>query len=539
MISHISIRNFAIIENTEISFYDGLNVITGETGAGKSIVIEAISLALGSRADTAFVRSGRDKAVIQLVSSSCGEEMIITREISAAGKSLCKINGEIVTLAQLSRTCKEIADIHGQYDHQSLLNQENHINILDSYDSKAVSRLKAEVQSLFSKYNETKNKLAGITANHEDNLNKRGFMRYELDEIRKAGLAKGEDETLKNEISLLQNSEKIYQNLSNAYEISYAGVNSSLDGLKKSLSMLLEIGGYSKEISGVAEEFQEAYYKLEDLCRDIRNIRDRISFSEEDLEAALSRLDLIDSLKRKYGGSIEKALKYAEDIEDRLSYIENIDEAKESLSMELGTLEADLKRSSEELSALRKDCAKELERQILSELMELNFNDASLSIDIARENSYSSSGVDKVEFLLSANKGEALKPLSKIASGGEMSRIMLAFKKIIADYDDIPTMIFDEIDSGVSGITASIVGKKLRQIAENHQVICITHLPQIAAFGKHNYKIQKDSDDNMTYTTVAELDEDAKILEVARLLGGINITGKTIENARELIALSD
>jgi len=538
MISHIRIKDFAIIENTEIDFHDGLNIITGETGAGKSIVIEAISLALGSRADTTFVRSGKEKAVIQLVSFVDGQDVVITREISSAGKNLCKINGEIVTLAQLNQVCKKIADIHGQYDHQSLLNPENHIHLLDSYNSKETSTLKEEVVLCYSKYIEVKNKLNSIVSNHEENLRKRDFMRYELDEIRSAKLVVNEDDELANEIKLLQNSEKIYQNLSNSYAISYEESPAALDGIKKSLSLLNEISEYSKEISVVADGFSDAYYKLEDLCGEIRNMREKISFSQEDLDDAMSRLVLIDALKRKYGGSIEKALKYADGLEEQLAYIENIDEARDALTAELAKCEADLKRSSEKLSALRKQSASELEQKILMELKELNFKDSSLTIDFAKESGYTANGVDKVEFLISTNKGEPQKPLSKIASGGEMSRIMLAFKKIIADYDEIATMIFDEIDSGISGITASIVGKKLRQIAENHQIICITHLPQIAAFGRYNYKIQKNSDDNMTYTTVEKLDENEKITEIARLLGGINTTDKTLESARELVELS-
>ena len=538
MISHISIRDFAIIENTEMNFHGGLNIITGETGAGKSIVIEAVSLALGSRADTTFVRSGKEKAVIQLVSFLDEKEVVITREISSAGKNLCKINGEIVTLAQLNQICRRIADIHGQYDHQSLLDSGNHIHLLDSYNSKEIDFIKEKVASYHAQYTEVKNKLDSIVTNHEERLRKRDFMRYELDEIRGAKLVLHEDSELEGEIALLQNSEKIYQNLSNAYAISSEESPSALDGFKKSLTLLQDVSEYSKEISGVAEEFSDAYYKLEDLCREIRNLRDKISFSQEALDNALSRLDVIEALKRKYGGTIEKVLKYADGVEEQLSYIENIDEARETLTAELAGCEDNLKKSSERLSMLRKQSAGELEQKILMELKELNFNDSYLATEFSRENGYTANGVDKVEFLIRTNRGEPLKPLSKIASGGEMSRIMLAFKKIIADYDGIATMIFDEIDSGVSGLTASVVGKKLSQIAENHQIICITHLPQIAAFGKHNYKIQKKSDEHMTYTTVEELDENEKVKEIARLLGGIHMTNAALKNARELVELS-
>jgi len=539
MISHIHIKDFAIIENVEIDFYDGLNIITGETGAGKSIVIEAISLALGSRADSTFVRSGKHKAVIQFAADLNGEDVVIMREISATGKNLCKINGEIVTLTQLNALCKKIADIHGQYDHQSLLNPDNHIRFVDAYKNSEITPAKERVASVYTKYKEIKNSLAGVVSGFEENTRKRDFMKFELDEIRKANLVIHEDDKLLNEIHLLQNSEKIVRNLSNAYAISYEESPSALDGLKKALELLQDLTDFSPELSSVTSEFTDTYYKLEDLCKEIRRFRDRISFSEEALDNALSRLELIDALKRKYGDTIEKILTYADDLEQQLSVIENIDEVKEKLTAQLAASEDELKKSSQALSKLRKESAKELESKIISELKELNFNDSSLSIDFLPANGYTEDGIDRIEFLISTNKGEPLKPLSKIASGGEMSRIMLAFKKIIGDYDEIATMIFDEIDSGISGIAASVVGKKLTQIAEKHQIICITHLPQIAAFGKHNYKIRKTSDDNTTFTTIEELDEHQKILEIARLLGGINVTDKTLESARELVEFSE
>jgi DNA repair protein RecN (Recombination protein N) len=409
---------------------------------------------------------------------------------------------------------------------------------VDSYNSKENSQLKEKVALYYAKYTQTKIKLNSLVANYEENLRKRDFMRYELDEIRSANLRLNEDDELSDEVTLLQNSEKIYQNLLAAYAISYEDSPSALDELKKALNLLQDISEYSKEISGITEEFSDSYYKLEDLCREIRNVRDKTVFSQEELDNTMARLDLIEGLKRKYGGSIEKVLQCADNLEEQLSYIENIDEAKTTLSAELVEIEESLRNASEELSKLRKQSAKELEEKILNELKELNFKDSNLGIAFYEESGYTATGIDKVEFLISTNKGEPLKSLSKIASGGEMSRIMLAFKKIIADYDEIATMIFDEIDNGISGLTASIVGKKLCQIAKKHQIVCITHLPQIASFGEHSYKIQKNSDANMTYTTVAKLNENEQITEIARLLGGMNITEKNLENARELVNLS-
>lgn len=538
MITHISIRDFAIIENVEIDFHEGLNIITGETGAGKSIVIEAVSLALGSRADTAFVRSGKEKAVVQLVGDLMGQEYVITREVNTSGKNLCKVNGEIVTLAHLNLLCKRLADIHGQYDHQSLLNPEYHIKLVDMYKTDLIAPVKQKVSAIFIHYREISGKLRKLLAEESENKRKRDFMAFELDEIRKAQLVPGEDEQLEETITLLQNSEKIYESLASAYEILNGEEYSSLTGTKRALDALGSISYYSPNLSDIHEQLSDAFYQIEELSGEIRELRDRTVFSPDELDQAITRMNLLDGLKRKYNLSIEELIAYGDDLEEKLSYVENIDQMKKELAELQQKCEADLNEACIELSSLRKEAAKELEAKILDELEELNFKDAQLAIDFKTADEYTDSGTDIVEFMISTNKGESLKPLSKVASGGEMSRIMLAFKKIVGDYDDIPTMIFDEIDAGISGITASIVGKKLKQISEKHQIICITHLPQIASCGKYNYKIAKESDDSSTYTTVIELRTDEKIQEIARLLGGINITETTLQSAKELIEAS-
>lgn len=538
MITHISIRDFAIIENVEIDFHEGLNIITGETGAGKSIVIEAVSLALGSRADTAFVRSGKEKAIVQLVGTIMGTEYVITREISAAGRNLCKVNGEIVTLAHLNLICKKIADIHGQYDHQSLLNPDYHIRLVDMYKKEDINPAKQKVSTILRHYREISNQLRRLLSDASENQRKRDFMAFELDEIRKAQLVPGEDSELEERISLLQNSEKIYENLAGSYEIINGEEYSSLAALKKSMDMLSDISNYSGNIAELHQQLSDAYYQIEEISSEIRNMRDRTVFSPDELNQAISRMDLLDSLKNKYDLSIEGLIEYADELEEKLSFVENIDEMKKDLTELQQKCESDLKDACKELTELRKAAASELEEKIMAELAELNFKDAQLSIDFTDAPDYTDNGTDVVEFMISTNRGEQLKPLSKIASGGEMSRIMLAFKKIVGDYDEIPTLIFDEIDAGISGITASIVGKKLSQIADNHQVICITHLPQIAACGSHNYKISKESDESSTYTTVLHLREDEKVQEIARLLGGMNITETTLQSARELIESS-
>ena len=539
MIKHISIRNFAIIEKTDIDFHDGLNIITGETGAGKSIMIEAVSLALGSRADTAFVRSGREKATIQMIADYKGTEYIITREISAAGRNLCKVNDEIVTLGHLSMLCKKIADIHGQYDHQSLLNPEYHIRLVDLYKKDIINPAKEEVAALYENYASLRNELKALVTQANKDRREKDFMEYEFRELEAAQLRVGEDDELEDEISLLQNSEKIYDNLSNAYMISCDDEYSVQTALKKVSDLLAETGEFSQELSELSSRMSELYYEFEDACHSIRDCRDRTVFSPEDLDTAIARIEVLNKLKNKHGRSIAELIEYRNELGEKLSRIENSSDIKEKLESKLLECRKALISACNRLSEARKASAAELETKITSELQQLNFNDADFHISFSTADSFSAAGTDIVEFMITTNKGESLKPLSKIASGGEMSRIMLAFKKIIGDYDEIPTMIFDEIDSGISGIAASIVGRKLKEIAQNHQIICITHLPQIAAFGEHNYRIEKKSDDKMTFTTVTPLSQEGKTDEIARLLGGANITDTTLQSARELIASSE
>lgn len=539
MIKHISIRNFAIIEKTDIDFHDGLNIITGETGAGKSIMIEAVSLALGSRADTAFVRSGREKATIQMIADYKGTEYIITREISATGRNLCKVNDEIVTLGHLSMLCKKIADIHGQYDHQSLLNPEYHIRLVDLYKKDIINPAKEEVAALYENYASLRNELKALVTQANKDRREKDFMEYEFRELEAAQLRVGEDDELEDEISLLQNSEKIYDNLSNAYMISCDDEYSVQTALKKVSDLLAETGEFSQELSELSSRMSELYYEFEDACHSIRDCRDRTVFSPEDLDTAIARIEVLNKLKNKHGRSIAELIEYRDELGEKLSRIENSSDIKEKLESKLLECRKALISACNRLSEARKASAAELETKITSELQQLNFNDADFHISFSTADSFSAAGTDIVEFMITTNKGESLKPLSKIASGGEMSRIMLAFKKIIGDYDEIPTMIFDEIDSGISGIAASIVGRKLKEIAQNHQIICITHLPQIAAFGEHNYRIEKKSDDKMTFTTVTPLSQEGKTDEIARLLGGANITDTTLQSARELIASSE
>ena len=538
MIDYISIKNFAIIEDAEVEFEEGLNIITGETGSGKSIAVEAISLALGSRADTSSIRTGTDKAVVQLLGKLDGEEVVITREVSSSGKNICKLNGEIVTLARLNTATMRLADIHGQYDNQSLLNPEYHITLLDMYNSDASEDPKTAVSAAFRKYNESKRELIALLSQEKENARKQDFYRFEAEEIKNAALKPGEDTELEERVSLLQNSEKIFENVEKTYTLLFDGSPSATDQLSLCMGSLEEISSYSKELAAVSEEFGDIYYRLQELSGELRNIRESLNFSPEEMDAAMSRLSAIEMLKKKYGSSIEEILEYEQKILAQLDMIENFDDEKRRLEAELSSAKRTLVAACKELTEVRRASAAELRQRITKELSELNFKDAQLEIKLTPLSAPTENGMDDVEILIATNRGEPVKPLAKIASGGEISRIMLAFKNVIGSCDNIPTLIFDEIDSGISGITASIVGKKLKEIAKHHQIICITHLPQIAACGHSNYRIYKETDGEKTYTKIQKLSDEGRIKEIARLLGGSTVTETTLAGARELIANS-
>lgn len=538
MINHLKIKDFAIIEEAEISFNAGLNIITGETGAGKSVMVEAISLALGSRADTSFIRSGKEKAVIQMIATLDDREYIISREINISGKNICKIDGEIVPLSFLTQLTKKIADIHGQYDHQALLHPENHITFIDAYHQEIIAPLIEDVALIYREYKRVSGRLQRLMNNNEEMERSRDFMKYQLEEIRTANLITGEDEELLERKNLLQNGEKIFQGLNNTCKLVNGGDIPSLDNIYKGMLALKDISIYSDKIKDLEEEYTELYYRLEDLHRETVLVRDSISYSESELEAVLERLDLLNTLKKKYGPGIEEILVFADSLQAKIDAVENFDDLKEELEVKLEALKIQLLEKSSLLTEARKVSAEELEHAIENELKELGFQSADLNIKFEEAYDFQERGKDIVEFLILTNKGDVHKALAKIASGGEMSRIMLAFKKIIADYDEIPTMIFDEIDSGISGVAASIVGKKLKQIARNHQIICITHLPQIAASGNYNFRIEKEETDSTTITRVLPLNLEEKISEIARLLGGETVTSTTLKSAEELIEAS-
>ncbi|MFA7461539.1 MAG: DNA repair protein RecN [Anaerovoracaceae bacterium] len=553
MITHISIQDFAIIKELSMDLHPGLNIVTGETGAGKSIIIEAISMALGSRADTDYVRTGCEKATVTMLVDEEGmglgsileeagiaEEspLILQRQISAVGKNMCRVNGSIVPLSFLNKLCKCIADIHGQYDHQSLLNTDHHLELLDLYGKEEIAPVRQMTADFFRGYEQSASALDQLQKRLADGERQKDLMRYELEEIRTTAILPGEDEMLEEEIRLMQNSEKIYEVLTASYDALYADESSISTILGKTVREFSGIEAYSEQIREIAAVLNDTYYNLEDLGHTLRQYRDSMNFSPNELDDKISRSDLLEKLKRKYGGSLESIFAYEAKAEKELEKIEHADEEIERLKKQKALFSEQLRAASCRLHDLRIHYGKLLSETITTELKALDFKDGLFVTDI-QTGAFTAKGTDRVEFLISANKGESPKPLAKIASGGELSRIMLAMKRIIGDLDRIPTMIFDEIDSGISGATAGIVGKKLREIAKSHQVVCITHLPQIAAFGHHHYRIEKISDEISTHTTVTPLGPEERVEEIARLLSGTVVTEQARVSAGELLALSE
>ena len=550
MISYIEIRDFAIVKDLKLDLYPGLNVITGETGAGKSVIIEAVSMALGARADSDYVRTGADRAVVTIMIDTEGldikdqleemgapdeEPLILRREISAQGRSMCRVNGMPVPLSQLAKLCSRLVDIHGQYDHQSLLDPSNHINILDLYGGEALRSVKDMTAGFYRQYAQASTELMMLKKRVSESARQRELLSFELSEIEAAGLKAGEDEALEEQIGLMQNAESIFEALAKAHSGLFGSDDSALSRLGSAMSRLSSVSSYSRELSELSERVSSSYYELEDISSSLRALRDGVSFSPEELDEAEERLEQINALKRKFGGSIEAVLSYAENARKSLLEIDNADGAAAELERKISLFREQYDAAAARLSTLRKDAASMLEKRVGKELSELNFKNAVFSV-LMQSTRPSESGTDSVEFLISANLGEELRPLAKVASGGELSRIMLALKRSTGDIDGIPTMIFDEIDTGISGATAGVVGAKLRSIAEKHQIICITHLPQIAARGEHHYKIEKHSDEISTHTTVVPLSEEERVDEIARMLSGTTVTDAARLAAKELLS---
>lgn len=550
MLAELNIRNFAIIDSLNITFEKGFNVLTGETGAGKSIIVDAVELVLGGRASSEMIRSSCDEAVVEAsfeisdskeLSKEIGEmgieadgTLLIKRVVSASGKNKVFINGSMATLNMLSDIGDRLVDIHGQHEHQSLLKVERHIEILDEFAG--LAPLGQEMARIYSELNRVRDELQSLNASEAENVKKLDLLKFQSDEIEKAALKEGEEEGLLGDRKLLANSEKLFDAGNTALELLYSQSGSALELVKKAGSKVAEITVLDESLVSTGEAINSAYASIEDAAMTLRDYAGKISFDPDRLNEIEDRLDLIGRLKRKYGNTVSEVLKYKEEVDKELSGIERAGERIAELEKESERLKAKGFDIAESLSGKRKKAAQELKKKVESELSDLGMKKAVFEAKIESSNDISAKGFDKVEFLLSSNPGETPKPLSKIASGGELSRIMLALKKVLAGPSGVPTMVFDEVDAGIGGGIAEVVGRKLKEVAQGKQVLCITHLPQIAAMADLHYAVFKREEKGRTVTAVKRLEESDRVDEIARMLGGMTITEATKRHAEEMIS---
>lgn len=551
MLSLLHIENIAVIEQADISFDKGFNVLTGETGAGKSIVIDAISAILGQRAYRDMIRTGTNKASVRAVFTKVpnfpwfeengveyDEETVIQRDIFLDGKNVCRVNGTLVTVAILHKLGIQLINIHGQHDSASLFDEENHLRFLDAFADNGA--LLADYREKFAAVSELRRQIDRMTMDEGEKLRRMETLKYQIAEIEKADLKSGEDEVLEQRRKLLQNSEKLSQGLEEASEALLGGDDS--DGaaalLAQAAYALSRIARYSDDYTGFQERLTDLKYQVQDIADEVRDSLDELSYSADELETIEARLDIIHRLRRKYGADCDEILAYLDKAQKELDEIEFADDRVEQLKKKLAKQE---KQAWDAALALRKNRQEQgavMAEKILSELSQLDMPRVQFQCRF-RETELTSEGADAVAFYLSANAGEDLKPLSKVASGGELARIMLSMKNVLAEKDAVDTLIFDEVDTGVSGRAAQRIAEKLKSLAKHKQVLCVTHLPQLAALADTHMLIAKSEHDGRTYTTVTPLDRKGRAIELARIIGGTHITETTLKSAEEMLSAGE
>lgn len=555
MLLNLHVKNLALIEELDVDFEKGLIVLTGETGAGKSLILGSVNIALGNKASKDMIRKGTDYSLVELtfsVSENCAKQLkkydiymeedniiTVTRKISE-GRSISKINGETVNIKTLKNVMSLLIDIHGQHDHQSLLYTKNHLDILDKFAKNSILELKEKIKEEYSKYTKLIKKLEEFNIDEGQKAREIEFAEYEVNEIESANLKPEEDVQVEEEFKKLSNSKEIVSALSEIYNaLSYETAGGLGDIINKAVMDINSIKGMDEKIS----QFQTELYDIDNLCREltsqIYDYNSGMDFNPEYVREVEERLDVINHLKLKYGNSIEEILRYKEEKEEYLEKLNNMTDEMESVKNQISELEGTLNNLCTKLSEQRKKAAKELEVLVKQALVDLNFIAVEFEIQITRKESIGENGFDNVEFMISTNPGESVKPLVKIASGGELSRIMLAIKSILATEDDIDTLIFDEIDTGISGQTAMKVAEKMAKISRNHQVICISHLSQIAAMADSHYLIKKTADENSTTTSIKKLTRQQSIEELVRINGGSGITEAGLIHATEMKDMAD
>ena len=549
MLSLLHIENIAVIECADISFHKGFNILTGETGAGKSIVIDGISAILGERAYRDMIRTGAEKASVRAVFTDVPKlswfeengvdydpESVILREIYLDGRNVCRVNGTLVNVTGLRKLGLQLINIHGQHDSASLFDEANHLVFLD--DFAANQSLRDSYGQKYAVVTELSDQIDRMTMDEGEKLRRMETLRYQIDEISKADLQPGEDDQLEERRKILQNSEKISDGIHAAVECLYGGEDS--DGaaslLQQAQRELARLSRYTDGFSGICDKVTDLMYQVQDVAEEVLDVQNSFAYSADELERIESRLDVIYRLRRKYGVTCSDILEYLERAKAELDEIEFADDRLERLKVKYEKAKKEAELAAEELRKNRKEAATILSEKILSELSQLDMPRVQFSC-VFTETELSANGADQVAFYMSANAGEALKSMSKVASGGELARIMLAMKNVLAEQDRVQTLIFDEVDTGVSGRAAQKVAEKLRSVAKTKQVLCVTHLPQLAALGDTHLLIAKEERSGRTYTTVTPLDFEGRKKELARIIGGANITEITLKSAEEMLRI--
>lgn len=552
MLSHLVIRNFAIIDHLEIPFQSGLTVLSGETGAGKSIIINALNLVLGGRASTDVIRSDADQAVVEAIFDlnpfhrarigalleelgidDADGQLVIRRIVSRSGRNKVLINGSLSTASILQGLSAGLVDISGQHEHYSLMKREKHLDILDGFG--VLGELAAQMKARYLDLKKIRDELASIQADDRDRLNRIDFLQFQLAEIDDAGLTVGEDEALAAELNLLKNAEKISKATKKARYLAFEGDGSAVERIAEAEHILSRVTGFDANLEALVEQIAAARISLEEAAREVGDFGDQINMDERRLDEVIRRVDAIKHLQRKHGGDIAAILEHASSMRSELSRLENAEERGAELVEGLEKANQAALKVAKKLGKERRQAAKLLERSIETELEQLNMARTKMVVDFQVAPEVGPTGSDAIEFLLAANLGEDPKPLTKIASGGELSRIMLAIKTVLAERDSISTYIFDEVDTGIGGSTADLVGEKIAATSKNHQVFCITHLPQIASRGDLHYLVEKTSKDGRTQSLIRPLPAEERVGEIARMLGGARVTAKTKEAAAELL----
>ena len=556
MIKELYMKNCAIIDELRVDFGDKLNILTGETGSGKSIILEGLNLCLGGKYDRSFLRKDCEKGLVELLIHSdnvvieslldeysipySDNELLVSRTIFEDGKSTTKLNGKSIRLADLRTIMMTIIDIHSQHQNQALYNRDLHINFLDLYGKDDLKDISLSYRKTYNKYTEIKSKILDLNDNMTPRELERevDLLKYQIDEIEKANLCVDEYEILREKYKKYSNLDKINNSILTSYDLLKSGDISVYDRIGKAIASLTPVSEYDLVLEELVERLENLAYYIEDIDVQMRSYIEKNEYNPHELEEIQLRMDFINSMKRKYGDNIEDILDYKIEMKNKLYNIENREQTRLELLKEQEKIESELEKIGEELTNSRKKIAAFLEASILNELESLNMKNTKFKV-IFNKVAYNNSGCDDVEFYISFNLGENLNPLNKVASGGEMSRFMLAFKKILSDVDKIESMIFDEVDAGISGRAAQVVGEKLAQIAKSKQLICITHLPQIAAFADDHFCIEKNIENNRTFTSVRNLTYKERKEEIARLISGKIITEKTLEHSHEMIEFAN